>query len=57
MTHQYAAQGLDLAGTKSSILDICIHVDTHVVNNEVWVNFNQEYVNIILTIISIFLYF
>jgi len=57
MTHQYAAQGFDLAGTKCSILDICIHVDTHVVNNKVWVNFNQEYVNTILIIISILLYF
>jgi hypothetical protein len=38
-------------------LDVCIHIATHTVNNGTSTNFNQQYVNIILAIITILLYF
>jgi len=30
-THQYLAQRLDLSGSKTSTLDVCIHATTHIV--------------------------
>lgn len=42
------AQGLDSSRLEASILDVCKHVTSLIVNNDVSVNINQEYVNIIL---------
>jgi len=39
------------------IIDVCVHVTTHIVNNVMLLNFNQEYVNIILATICILLYY
>lgn len=39
-TCKYSAWGLDLSESKTSILDVCIRVTTHTVNNNISVNFN-----------------
>jgi hypothetical protein len=54
--NQYVAQGLDLSGWQTSVLDVCKHVTTHSLNHNISVNFYQEYFNILLAIISILLY-
>ena len=43
--------------TWSFWIDVCahVHVSTHIVNNGTSVNFDQEYVDIILAIVSILL--
>jgi hypothetical protein len=55
-THRYVAKGIDPSRSKKSILDVCIHITKHIVNNKISVNFNQEYDNIPLAIISIISY-
>jgi hypothetical protein len=47
-THQYAAEGLDPSVSKTS-RDACTHVTKHIGNNIILVNFDEEYVNIILS--------
>jgi len=42
-THQYTAQGLDLSGSKRSILDMRIQIATHAVNNNISMNSNQHH--------------
>jgi hypothetical protein len=49
-------QGLDNSASKTSLLDVSMHVTTHIVNICISINFNQEYVNIKLAIISLLLY-
>jgi hypothetical protein len=41
---------------KTPILDVCVHVTTNMANNGISIKSNQEYVKIILAIISILLY-
>jgi len=41
---------------KTLILDVCVHITSHIANNGISMKSNQEYVNIILAIISILLY-
>jgi hypothetical protein len=55
-THQNTAQGLDASGAKTSVSYVCIHVTAHILNMSISMNFNQEYGNITLAIISILLY-
>lgn len=55
-TLQYAVQRLDSSGSKTSIINDCILVITQTVNNAMYVNFNQGYVNIKLAIISVLVY-
>ena len=50
-THQYNAHILDRYGPKTSILYVCMHVATHTINNSISMNFNEEYVEIILSIL------
>jgi hypothetical protein len=45
------AQGVDASGSKISIIDICMHTVKHVINNNISVNFNQGYINILPAII------
>jgi hypothetical protein len=40
-THQ--CEGLQLSASKTSILGVCVHGTTHIVNNDMLVNFNQIY--------------
>jgi len=44
-THQYLTQGLGLSGSKTWILDVCIHETTHIVYSCILISFSQEYVN------------
>jgi hypothetical protein len=53
---QNFAQGLYLSGWQTSVLGVLIHINTHSVNNNISVNVCQEYVNILLAMISILLY-
>jgi hypothetical protein len=46
----------DPSGSKSSILDVCICVTTHVANKNTSVNLNQECVSTILAIVSMLLH-
>jgi hypothetical protein len=55
-SRQGFAQGFVLSGWQTSVLNVCIHVITHSVNNNISVNFCQESVNILLAIISVLLY-
>jgi hypothetical protein len=45
-THQYLAQRLDLSGSKTSTLHVCIHATTHIAHSCILINFSQKYVNI-----------
>jgi len=48
MTHQQVAEGLDHSVSQTSILAVRRkHAQTHTVNSNISVNFNQEYVKII----------
>jgi hypothetical protein len=49
-THQYQAKGPDPSGLKKSVLDVSVYITTHIVDNGLAMNFNQEKVNIILAI-------
>lgn len=44
------------SGSKISMLDDCIRITTHIVNSDISTNFNQEFVNITLAIVSILLH-
>jgi hypothetical protein len=39
-----------------SIIDVCIHITTHIVKNDLSMNFNQEYVNMLAIIILMLCY-
>ena len=52
-SHQDAVEGLDSSVLETSILDVSIHVTTHIVNSGVSVNCNHQYINITLASITI----
>jgi len=47
---------LDPSGSKTSIWDVYMYTHTHIVNNGLSMNFNEKYVDIILSMISVLLY-
>jgi len=55
-SHQDKVEGLDSSVLETSILDVSIHVTTHIVNSGVSVNCNQQYINITLATITILIY-
>jgi len=44
ITHQQVAEDLNHSGSQTSILAVRTHAHTHIVNSNISVNFNQEYV-------------
>jgi len=56
ITHQQVAEGLDHSGSQTSILAVHTHAQTHTVNSNIAVNFNQEYVKIIPDKMSVLFY-
>jgi len=55
-SHQDTVEGLDSSVLETLILDVSIHVTTHIVNSGVWVNCSQQYINITLATITILLH-
>jgi len=55
-THQYVPLDHDSFGTKTSRLDVCRHVAMCIANKDIQLNFNQEYINIVIAIIPILWY-
>jgi hypothetical protein len=41
---------------KTLMLDVCMHINTYYINRDTAMNFVQDYVNIILSTVSTFLY-
>ena len=41
-THQYMAQRIDLYGSKTSTLNVCIHANAHILHSCILINFSQE---------------
>jgi hypothetical protein len=55
-THHYTAQGLDCFASKTSMLDVFMHVTIPNINRGISMNFNQEYVSITSSTAQTFLY-
>ena len=55
-TLQHTAQGFELFGWKTLILNVSMHITTYNINSSTSVNFIPEYVSITLSIESTFLY-
>jgi len=53
--HQYFVQELYFSGWQTLVLEVCKHVATHFVNNNISVNFCQEYVMISILLLLLLL--
>jgi uncharacterized membrane protein len=55
-TQKYATEELGSSGSKTLNLDVCVHVTTHIVNNNILMSLYKVYIKIFLALMSILLY-
>jgi hypothetical protein len=55
-TQQYATEELGSSGSKTFNLDVCVHLTTHIVNNNILMILYKVYIKIFLALMSILFY-